>query len=380
MTAADRHSVSIPMSRRQFLGGVFCTLCGMAVTSNWPSPGRADSRSETPARFYTKLSDRIVQCELCFRRCLLEDKDIGYCEIRVNRGGNLFTMGYGNPGALNIDPIEKKPFYHVLPGTNSFSIACVGCNIDCKFCQNWQIAQAKPGDLRTREMAPGDIVSEAEKNKCRTIAYTYSEPTVWAEYVMDCADESNKKSIYSLVVSNGTWSSQALDELLTKIKAIKIDFKSIEPAYYRDICNGELQPVLDTILRIKKSGVWLELVNLVIPTLNDSDTHFIKMARWIKSHIGTDVPLHFTRFHPMYRLTHLPPTPLPVFDKAYDIARSEGLKYVYVGNVPKHKAQHTQCPKCSKQVIIRDGFSIKEFHIVNGKCSSCQCQIPGIWK
>jgi len=291
----------------------------------------------------------------------------------------MMTMGYGNPGAVNIDPIEKKPFFHFLPGTTAFSLATVGCNIDCKFCQNWQIAQAKPGDIQTRDMPPSAVAIAARKYKCPTIAFTYSEPTVWSEYVIDCAQEASKDKIRSVVVSNGTGSALVVNEWIKHLVAIKIDLKSIEPDYYKTVCNAELKPVLENIVRVKTSGVWLEIVNLVVTSLNDADENFRKLARWVKENVGPDVPVHFTRFHPMYRLKNLSPTPVERLDKAYEIAKAEGLHYVYVGNVPGHPAQNTICPKCGKIVIGRHGFWVSEMNIEDGKCKFCGYSIPGIW-
>jgi pyruvate formate lyase activating enzyme len=366
-------------SRRKFISGVTKGGCGLALLTGATGLRSAGSTSEIPARFFEKMDNKAIQCRLCFRQCILEPGDIGECEVRINRDGTLFTMAYGNPGAVNVDPIEKKPLFHYLPGTMAYSIATVGCNIDCKFCQNWQIAQAKPGQIQTRDLPPDLAAREAKSYGCPTIAYTYSEPTVWSEYVLDCSSTAQKRGIGSVVISNGTWHPSVLDELLKTVRAIKIDLKSIEPAYYRDVCDAELQPVLDNIVRIKKSGVWLELVNLVVTTLNDSDDTFKKMVRWIKTHIGMEVPIHFTRFHPMYRLKNLAPTPIQALDHAYDIARSEGLNYVYVGNVPGHRGQHTLCPGCGRPVIERHGYYIKENRIIDGACAVCKTKIHGTW-
>ena len=366
-------------SRRSFLKGLGCTVCMMTMGSQWVSKCDAGARSKTPARFYTPLGNKLVRCEICFRHCELEPGDIGHCEIRINQAGRMMTMGYGNPGAVNIDPIEKKPFFHFLPGTTAFSLATVGCNIDCKFCQNWQIAQAKPGDIQTRDMPPSAVAIAARKYKCPTIAFTYSEPTVWSEYVIDCAQEASKDKIRSVVVSNGTGSALVVNEWIKHLDAIKIDLKSIEPDYYKTVCNAELKPVLENIVRVKTSGVWLEIVNLVVTSLNDADENFRKLARWVKENVGPDVPVHFTRFHPMYRLKNLSPTPVERLDKAYEIAKAEGLHYVYVGNVPGHPAQNTICPKCGKIVIGRHGFWVSEMNIEDGKCKFCGYSIPGIW-
>ncbi len=367
-----------PHSRRTFIKGAVVTACGMVAPR--VSASKFGPRTESSARFYEAEKDGSVTCRLCFRGCTLDPDEFGHCGIRVNRRGKLMTMSYGNPGAINVDPIEKKPFFHYLPGTTAFSLAAVGCNIDCKFCQNWQIAHARPGDLRTFDLPPEKIALEAKKYGCRTIAYTYSEPTVWSEYVYDCASASLFQGVGSVIVSNGSWQPAVLKELLTVVKSIKIDFKSIEPAYYRNVCDAELEPILKNILMVHKSDVWLELVNLVVTTLNDKDANFKKLARWVFQNLGPDVPVHFTRFHPMYKLKNLAPTPVATLDRAYDIARAEGLHYVYIGNVPGHRGQNTYCPKCNKLLIQRNGFLVEKNLLNDGKCPACGAVIPGRWK
>ncbi|MBN1355146.1 AmmeMemoRadiSam system radical SAM enzyme [bacterium] len=366
-------------TRRCFLQGVMKTGSALLLADGMKILAADQKVRETPARFFKVLHDKTIQCGLCFRQCILEPGDSGECDIRLNRDGKMITLAYGDLGAMNIDPIEKKPLFHYLPGTMAFSIATIGCNIDCKFCQNWQIAHARPGQLQSSFMTPEEVAKESTRYRCPTIAYTYSEPTVWSEFVIDCTDAGLKQGIGSVVISNGTWHPDVLDELLKRVKAIKVDLKSIEPEYYRKVCDADLRPVLANIERIRKSGVWLELVNLVVTTLNDSDANFKKLALWVKENVGVDVPVHFTRFHPMYKLKNLAPTPVQALDHAYDIARAEGLKYVYVGNVPGHRGQNTLCPKCGVPVIERKGYRIQSSGIQDGKCCQCGVPIPGVW-
>lgn len=337
------------------------------------------SAPDTPARFFERLEHDAVQCYQCYRKCTIEAGSAGHCKIRTNRKGSLYTSSYGNPGALNIDPVEKKPFSHVLPGSLTYSLALIGCNIDCKFCQNWQIAHAKPGSLHIQSMTPEQVGQRARLSSCPTIACTYSEPTVWSEYVLDCADAAATLGIGTLVVSNGTWTERVLDELLKRVKAIKVDLKSIEPGYYRDVCDGELAPVLKNIERIRRSGVWLELVNLVVPTLNDKPEEIKKMVRWVKTNLGDDVPLHFTRFHPMYKLQQLSPTPESTLTRAWESAKAEGLKYAYVGNVADHPGENTYCPQCGRIVIRRRGYRSEILDFREGRCGSCGAVLPGVW-
>lgn len=375
-----RNCYSSVLDRRTFVKGLGLTLLSLTTErSMGQGQDQFGPTTETDARFYEKLDEKAVQCNQCFRHCMIAPGDAGHCRIRINREGRLMTMSYGNPGAVNIDPVEKKPFSHVLPGTMTYSLALIGCNIDCKFCQNWQIAHARSGSLRVQSMAPDDVASKAVTYGCKTISYTYSEPTVWSEYVLDCAEAGLKRNIGSLIVSNGTWSPTVLQQLLPRVKAIKIDLKSIRSEYYRDVCDGELKPVLDNILAVRKAGVWLELVNLVVPTLNDSEQEFREMARWVKEHAGDDVPLHFTRFTPMYKLQRLNPTPVETLTRARDSAMETGLKYVYVGNVARHHGTHTYCPQCKTIVVHRAGYHSVPEKLDNGCCAGCGATIPGVW-
>jgi pyruvate formate lyase activating enzyme len=365
------------ISRRAFVKGSAAILAAAAVDF----PLRIGAQPTlVEARYYEKLGEKKVRCTLCPRGCVVGDGSRGYCRVRENRGGTYYTLVYGQPCALHLDPIEKKPFFHVLPGTSAVSLATVGCNLKCKFCQNWQISQSKPEDAETRYTTPGEIVDRAISSGAPSIAYTYGEPNVFMEYVEDIARIGRAKGKRSVVVSNGYVQRQPLLDLCGLVDAIKIDLKAFDESYYRDVCDGTLAPVLDTILTIHARGVWLELVYLVVPTLNDNAPKIREMARWIMANLGPDVPLHFSRFFPQYQLANLPPTPVSTLDMAYDICREAGLRYVYVGNVPGHRAEHTYCPKCSRKVITRDGYRVERLDIVHGACRFCGQKIPGIWQ
>ncbi len=331
------------------------------------------------AMFYKKLQDREIECQLCPRKCQVGDKERGYCGARENRGGSYYTLVYGNPCSANIDPVEKKPFFHYMPGTLAFSIATAGCNLNCKFCQNWQISQFRPEQVKSLKMSPSDIVSTALQYECSTIAYTYSEPTVFYEYMKDCAITGKSKNIRSLLISAGYIESQPLQELLPYLAAVKIDLKSFSEKYYSDICNGELKPVLETLKTLKKSNIWFEIVYLMVPTLNDNPDEVKNMCQWIIDDLGPDVPIHFTRFHPEYLLTNLPSTPVESLETAYDIAKAKGINYPYVGNVYGHKGENTFCPKCDSLLISRQGFQVQIKSLVNGHCAKCGMAIPGVW-
>jgi pyruvate formate lyase activating enzyme len=337
-----------------------------------------DSKWVRRARYYEKLSKGRVRCTLCPKTCAVGPAERGFCGVRENRDGEYYTLVYGRAASVNIDPIEKKPLCHVLPGSPIFSFSTAGCNMECKNCQNWQLSQSRPEQLPAADLPPDKLVEAARKQGCSLIAGTYAEPVVFAEYLLDVAREGNKRGLRTTMISAGYITRQPLLDLCRELAAIKIDLKSMREDFYRKVCAGALKPVLDAIELVRNQGVWLEIVYLVIPTLNDSEREIRDLARWVKTHVGPEVPLHFSRFHPYYRLKNLPPTPYETLDRCYKIARAEGLHYVYVGNLP-HPAQSTFCPKCGKLLIRREGFQIGEVHLRQGRCEYCQHPIPGIW-
>ena len=369
-----RHFIALGISSAP----AWCMGCGKADGKDIAF-SRVVLSAPKEALFYEKLLDNAVQCHICPQRCMIREGARGACGTRENRGGTLYSLVYGRIASNNVDPIEKKPFYHFLPGSLAYSIATAGCNMWCKFCQNWKLSQSKPEELNSRNMSPRDVVNDALRTKSLSIAYTYNEPTVFTEFVYDCADAGKKRGIHSVVVSNGYINAEPLEKLSEVISAYKVDFKAFSRAFYKNITGGERDAVLDTIKRLKKSGVWTELVHLTIPTLNDNDDDFRGMGDWIMGEIGPDVPVHFTRFHPMYRLTNLPVTPVSTLERARNILIDKGVKFVYVGNVPGHPANSTYCPNCGKVIIERMGYMIVEVHLKNGSCTYCQTPIPGVW-
>ncbi|MGB9837029.1 MAG: AmmeMemoRadiSam system radical SAM enzyme [Candidatus Saccharicenans sp.] len=340
-------------------------------------PGSELSRVE--ARYYEKLPDREIKCNLCPRFCQLGDKERGFCGVRENQNGRYYTLVYGKVASLNVDPIEKKPFFHFLPGSLAFSLATAGCNLSCRFCQNWEISQMRPEQVRNVNMPPEAVVAAAENQACPVIAYTYSEPVIFYEFMYDTSLQARRKGIRNTVVSAGYINPQPLADLLKVVDAIKIDLKAYNQDFYRQYVRGELQPVLETIKQIARSSVWLEIVYLVIPTLNDNPDEIRNMCRWLKSEIGPDYPLHFSRFHPMYLIKNLPPTPVSTLEKLRQIALEEGLRYVYVGNVPGHPGENTYCPNCGKLIIGRYGYTVTKNEIKKGQCRFCGQKIPGVW-
>ncbi|MBW2993266.1 AmmeMemoRadiSam system radical SAM enzyme [Candidatus Woesearchaeota archaeon] len=330
------------------------------------------------ALYWRKLKDSTVQCQLCPRLCTIKNNEIGNCRTRKNENGILYSRVYGKAVSSYIDPIEKKPLFHFFPGKTAFSIGTAGCNLHCKSCQNWSISQANPSDLQSIELSPESIVAQAEKNNCKSIAYTYTEPNVFYEYVLDTARLARKKKIKNIIVTNAFANLEPIKELYPYIDAVNIDFKAFDDEFYRNICDGKLEPVLDAIKQIKKVGAWIEITNLIIPTLNDSMEKIKEMCIWIKETLGKDTPLHFSRFFPDYLLRALSPTSAETLDNAYETAKQAGLNHVYIGNVVSDK-ESTFCPRCGKLLIKRFGFQILENNIKKGKCS-CMEHIAGIWE
>ena len=373
------------INRREFLKTgslISCTaLCPLLLSTGKSdiNSGSDNSRFVREASYYEKLDHKKIRCLLCPRECVVDDRERGYCGVRENRDGTYYTLVYARPCTYHIDPIEKKPLFHFYPGSLAFSIATAGCNLNCKFCQNWQISQVTPEQVQSIYLPPKETAQAAASNKCISIAYTYSEPTIFYEYMFDTAEAGHKENVKSVVITAAYISQKPLEDLCKKVDAIKVDLKSFSEKYYQDIVKGELKPVLDSLITMRKMNVWTEIVYLVVPTLNDGDQELQDLAKWIKTDLGPNVPIHFTRFHPQYILKNLPPTPQDTLEKAKAIADAEGLNFVYIGNVPGHDAENTYCPKCKEIVIRRIGFNVLENHIKNGKCGFCDNRIPGMF-
>ncbi len=335
--------------------------------------------SRVEARYYKKLEHKEIECNLCPRECRVGDRERGYCGCRENNNGTYYTLVHSYACSAHVDPIEKKPFFHFLPGTQAFSIATAGCNLNCKFCQNWEISQVRPEQVNNYYLPPKDVASYAQESGSKSIAYTYSEPVVFYEYMMDCAAAGRERGIKSVVVTGAYISHEPWLELIRGVDAIKVDFKGFTEEFYQDICSGKLKPVMDALVDMSQSKVWYEIVYLVVPTLNDDLDDIGKMCKWMVKELGKDVPVHFTRFHPMYLLKNLPPTPVSTLEKARETALQEGMNFVYVGNVPGHSGENTYCPGCKNVVIGRTGYRITQMRIKDGKCTTCGTVIPGVW-
>jgi pyruvate formate lyase activating enzyme len=375
------------VNRRTFLkaAALPCLAAGAAeiLAPGWTAgaaPAQGDARFVTEASFYEKLPHKKIRCKLCPRECVIDDRERGYCGVRENRGGTYYTLVHSRLVSAHVDPIEKKPFFHYLPGTLAFSIATAGCNVNCKMCQNWEISQVRPEQVRSTYAPSEDVAALANQYKCSAIAYTYSEPIIFYEYMMDTARAGHDAGVKSVVVTGGYIAHDPLKKLCKAVDAIKVDLKAFSEKYFKEVVNGELKPVLDALVTMRKLGMWSEIVYLVVPTLNDSDQEFKALASWIKTDLGVDVPLHFSRFHPEYLLKNLPSTPLETLERAKAIADAEGLHYVYLGNVPGHPAENTYCPKCRRVVVERLGYIIRGNHIRKGKCEYCQQPIAGVWQ
>jgi pyruvate formate lyase activating enzyme len=372
------------LSRRLFLAASagFCAACalGRGVSLGAPAAFPPYPAGPKEARYYEKLGNKVARCAVCPRKCVILDGERGFCSTRENRGGTLYSLVYGRVASMAVDPIEKKPLFHFLPGSQAYSIATAGCNFTCKFCQNYAISQAKPEELRTQFMSPETVASEAKASGAQSIAFTYNEPTVFTEFARDCAAAGERIGVRSVVISNGFISPEPLESLAEVIAAYKVDFKAFSKSFYREVAGGDREPVLATIKLLRKLNVWTELVHLTIPTLNDGENDLRGMGDWLMGEVGPDVPVHFTRFYPLYRLTNLPVTPVSTLEKAREILMAKGMRYVYVGNIPGHPGESTYCPKCGKIVIERGyGYSVKQVRMNRGACGSCGTPIPGVW-
>ena len=326
------------------------------------------------AYLYKKLKNKKVQCQNCPHYCLIPPGKRGICGVRENRNGKLYSLVYGKAVAIHIDPIEKKPFFHFLPGSYSLSIATVGCQFSCQNCQNWDISQGPKitGKIEGEDISPEEIVKVAKKNKVPSISYTYTDPVVFSEYALDTMKLAKKAGLKNNFVSNGFTSKESAKLVIPYLDAINIDIKSFSEEFYKKVCGGRLQPVLDTAKLMKKSGVWTEITTLAIPTLSDSKEMFRDIAKFIYEELGSETPWHISQFSGAisWKLQHLPETPVETLEMAYRIGKETGLKYVYTGNVPGLPSEDTFCPKCHVLVIDRTGYVISRYD-KQGKCPKC---------
>lgn len=332
------------------------------------------------AMFYEAMDDRTVQCNLCNHRCRVHDGKRGICGVRENRDGTLTSLVYGKVIAEHVDPIEKKPLFHFLPDSKIFSIGTVGCNFRCKFCQNFYISQYPhdhKGEIAGWDRTPAQIVASAKGTECGTIAYTYTEPTIFYEFALDTAALAREKGLKNVFVSNAFMSLDAARHIAPLLDAVNIDIKAFNDGFYKKLCGGRLEPVLETVRLMKELGVWVEVTTLIIPGLNDGDDELHDIARFL-NRVGPEIPWHVTQFYPTYELQDRPPTPVETLRRARDIGLKEGLRYVYEGNVPGEGGEHTYCPSCGAAIILRHGLDLTENRLRDGTCPQCGTAIDGV--
>ncbi|MDD4894767.1 MAG: AmmeMemoRadiSam system radical SAM enzyme [Candidatus Omnitrophica bacterium] len=332
------------------------------------------------ALFYQKLKNKVVQCKLCPRECIISSGKRGFCGVRQNHDGVLFTLVYAKPVSMHVDPIEKKPLFHFLPGSSAFSVATVGCNLKCKFCQNWEISQRSPEEVEYMNLQPQDLIKKVEEAASPTIAYTYTEPTIFYEYMLETARLARQKGIRNIMHSSGYINEEPLRKLCKYLDAANIDLKGFTDDFYAKMSEATLGPVLRSLKILRQEGVHVEITNLILSGYNDDKESITAMCLWIKENLGADTPLHFSRAFPMYKLNMINPTPIDTLEKARGIAIDCGLKYVYIGNVGGNPAESTYCPNCNKILIRRVGYMVMESDLEDGKCKFCKENIAGIWK
>ncbi len=325
---------------------------------------------------YEKIEDDAVQCSLCSHRCRIREGRFGICGVRKNVAGTLYAMTYGRISAEAVDPIEKKPLFHFLPGSFSYSLGSVGCNFHCKHCQNWHISSKTYEEGILRTLDPEEGVRRALDQGCASISWTYNEPTIWHEYALDMGGLARTRNLGTVYVTNGYITEEALRELAPMLNAFRVDIKAFSDAFYREVAGARLQPVLDATLVAHELGMHIETVTLVIPGLNDSTEEMDALIRWVYENLGPDTPMHFTRFHPDYKMLDRGPTPVKTLEKIYEHARSVGMRFPYLGNVFGHHYENTFCPACGALLIERSGYGIRFGHLKDGHCTECGEAIP----
>ena len=332
-----------------------------------------------PSPWFSDLGQGNIRCTLCPRQCTLADGERSFCRVRENRGGTGYTLAHGNPALLQEDPIERKPFFHVLPSSRALSISTAGCNLECKFCEVWDMALEHPENVYAHDMPPEKVIELAERSGVGSVSYAFGEPVIFFEYMAEVAALAREADLLNLLHTAAYIRPEPLEALLGTIDAVNVDLKGFEEAFYRDVTGGELGPVLDALVMLKDAGVHIEITNLLIPSLNDDMEQVRNMCEWIAGKLGPGVPLHFTRFYPLYKLSELPRTPVSTLEQARSIALETGLHFVYIARVTGHEGEDTFCPGCGEKIIDRMGFVIAEIRMEKGRCAHCGTGIPGLW-
>lgn len=327
------------------------------------------------AILYDKIG-KALNCKICERRCIISQGKAGFCQMRENDEGKLYSLNYAAASSVAVDPIEKKPLFHFYPGTTVFSLGSVGCNFRCKYCQNWGISQAELEHISTRDMLPEEAIRLTKEYGCKSIAWTYNEPTMWFEYTLDSAKLAKKEDIKTVYVTNGYMSEESFQEINPYLDAANIDLKGMSNKFYEDLCEARLKPVLDNIIRMHDAHIHIEVTNLLIPGYNDSKEDIKALISFMVEEVGVEVPLHFTRFFPQYQMQNIPPTNIESLQRAHDLAKESGMQYVYIGNAPTADGETTFCPECGEPIIKRDGFSVVSDELKKTrKCPKCKAPL-----
>jgi len=372
------------MPRRTFLASSCQALATLGALPFLPvsSVVHAAETAEAPAReasYYVQLPGGNVQCSVCPMNCILKPGQVCFCRNRKNVDGRMRALAYANPSLIEVDSIEKGPLAHFLPATKTLSIGLSGCTLRCLYCQNWQVSQASPLTTDNIVLLPGDVASLAEAQECKSVAFTYTEPVTFQEYVVDVARAVRPRGLKVTCMTAAHINEEPLKEWFGLVDAFTVSLKGFTEEFYQRVCGQSLEPVLKALSLIAASGSWLEIVNLVVPGYNDQEEDIRKMSRWISANLGPDVPLHFARFVPMYRLKNLPSTPMSTLEKAVAIAREEGLRHVYLSNVGAHDDSNTRCHGCDKVLVRRLGLKVLENRVIDGRCPDCLVTLPGVW-
>jgi pyruvate formate lyase activating enzyme len=382
MTCIAMTGMKCNISKRDFIkkslglsAGLICIPCSSFIDgplSNQPSIYKRIA-------MYQEESARGIMCRICPNECVLKEGELSKCNNRKVYKSKLYTLAYGNPCAVNVDPVEKKPMYHFLPGSTAYSIATAGCNLVCLNCQNWTISQTSPDKTRNYDLAPEQVIKECTSNGCKSIAYTYSEPVTFYEYTFETATLAREAGIKNIIKSNGYINTEPLKKLCSVIDGANIDLKAFSEGAYLKLTGGKLQPVLDSLKTYRDNGVWLEITNLIVPSWSDNLDEIQMMCKWLSENGFSNTPVHFSRFYPLHKLEQLPPTPVETLQAASRIASDEGLKFVYTGNSPGDEISDTICPECKMTIITRHGYRVEPVLITNGKCNKCGTPIQGLW-
>jgi pyruvate formate lyase activating enzyme len=373
-------------SRRQLLKAGACGICALCLARAGVSLVQPASAGSTlgmvrprPAAWFEPAENGRLRCGLCPWQCELADGQTGRCRVRRNHNGQGETLAHSNPVLVQEEPLERLPFFHVLPGSRTLALSTAGCNLHCKFCEVWDMALVDPHEVHAYDMPPAEVINQARMARLPSISYAFGEPVVFYEYMVEVAERARADGLLNLMHTAAFIQPGPLDRLIELMDAVNVDLKAFDPDFYREVVGGEMQPVLDALVRCRRAGLHIEITNVLVPGLNDNMDSMARMCRWIRDELGPDTPLHLARFYPLYKLTNLPQTPVSVLDRARQTAIDNGLNHVYIGRVTGHEAENTFCPGCNSQIISRIGFMVDRVDLDNGHCASCGHPIPGRW-